>query len=452
MSKQKTIYICSNCNAETPRWQGKCPDCNEWNTLEAKEVTVSPKSSSLNRHSKASEPSKIVTSKKESITRFSSGISELDQVLGGGIVPGCLILLGGDPGIGKSTLALQSAVLVSKTKKVLYISGEESVEQVSMRCLRLYPNAEVLLLAETSLEAIIATLEVQKPDLAIIDSVQTISSEEVNGVIGGVSQVSFVTNSLMRIAKKYHIAMFIIGHVTKEGLLAGPKTMEHMVDTVLYLEGERFMSLRILRSSKNRFGSVGEIGVFEMAESGLVEVKNPSLRFLDQRQENLPGSCIAPVVEGNKVLLVEVQALTTKTSFGYPRRTTSGFDLNRLQLICAIIQKTLNIDVSSQDVYINIAGGFAVSERAVDVPVALAIISSLKNKPLPNNLVAFGEIGLLGEIRTVTQVETRLKELEKLGFNNVVVGGYKNQDSSNKFKKLKMSFIGSIKELVSLLK
>jgi DNA repair protein RadA/Sms len=353
--------------------------------------------------------------------RFSTGIGELDSVLGGGLVPGALVLLGGDPGIGKSTLALQAAVnIAGNNKKVLYISGEESAQQIKLRSARLESSGDLLVFPETNLETIVATLIAQQPTLAVIDSIQTISSGEVSGVVGGVSQVAFATNTLMRVAKQQHTSILIIGHVTKDGMLAGPKTLEHMVDVVLYLEGERFLSLRLLRSSKNRFGSSGEVGVFAMTEQGMIEVKNPSAMFLENRLTGLPGSCAAAILEGNKVLILEIQALTNPSQFGYPRRTTSGFDLNRLQLILAILQKSLQINLSSHDVYVNVAGGFNISERAADLPVALAILSSFKNKALSEGLLAFGEIGLLGEVRGVTQSEKRAKEAVKLGFSEIV--------------------------------
>jgi DNA repair protein RadA/Sms len=423
MVKTKTIFACSNCGATTPRWQGKCPTCGEWNTLQEQQAVIQAKSKSSSS-GQLGKPELLSALRHEEYKRFDTGIGELNAVLGGGMVPGSMVLLGGDPGIGKSTLALQAALYAQKQgMSVLYVSGEESGHQIKMRASRLDSNADVLVLPETNLETVIATLIAEQPDLAVIDSIQTMNSQDVNGVVGGVSQISYATNSLMRVAKEYHIAILIIGHVTKEGMLAGPKTLEHMVDTVLYLEGERFTSLRLLRSNKNRFGSAGEVGVFQMSESGLEEVANPSALFLEHRDTPLAGSCTTAILEGNKVLLLEVQALTSPSAFGYPRRTTSGFDLNRLQLILAVLQKSLKINVSNQDVYVNVAGGFKLDERAADLPVALAILSSLNGKPLPSTTVAVGELGLLGEIRGVSQTDKRIKEAEKLGFEKVIVGG-----------------------------
>lgn len=450
MAKPKIQFVCSNCGAKSLRWQGRCPQCGEWNTFVEQVVSSGAKTAV---GSAAGQVRRLSELSEKPLERISTGIGELDAVLGGGMVPGSLILLGGDPGIGKSTLALQVAVNIENveaanerdgrkivneddrrkgngrkivTCKVIYISGEESGQQIKLRARRLTTRADIAVLSETNLETVLATLIAERPDVTIIDSIQTLNSEQVNGVVGGVSQITFATNSLMRIAKEYHITIIIIGHVTKEGMLAGPKLLEHMVDTVLYLEGERFHTLRILRSSKNRFGSAGEVGVFEMRENGLIEVANPSELFLENRDKNLPGSCTTAIMEGNKILLLEVQALTNPSNFGYPRRTTSGFDLNRLQLILAILQKTLGLNLSAQDVYVNVAGGFQIDERAADLPVALAILSSLNNKALPAGLVAFGEMGLLGEIRGVPQVDKRVREAGKLGFKFVVAGGQRN--------------------------
>jgi DNA repair protein RadA/Sms len=356
--------------------------------------------------------------------RLSTGLGEVDTVLGGGLVPGSLVLLGGDPGIGKSTLALQLAHKLEWQKhRVLYVSGEESAQQIKLRNSRVSETDSLRVLAETNLEVVLATLEAEHPDVAIIDSIQTIYSSQASGVIGGVSQLSFTTNSLMRLAKSLHITIIIIGHVTKEGVLAGPKMIEHMVDVVLYLEGDRYGDLRLLRTSKNRFGGVGEVGVLKMGEGGLEEVPNIAGLFLGERTESLPGSCVTAVLEGNKVLLLEVQALTSTSNFGYPKRATSGFDVNRLQLLVAILQKTLKVNLSNQDIYVNVAGGFKIDERAADLPVALAILSSYYGVALPAGLAASGEIGLLGEVRIVTQLAKRQKELAKLQFKELVTAG-----------------------------
>jgi DNA repair protein RadA/Sms len=448
MAKTKTIYVCANCGNTSPRWQGKCPQCGEWNTLEEQ---TAPSTAKGSVDARPGRPIRLSEVKDGAIVRISSGITEFDSVLGGGIVPGSLMLLGGDPGIGKSTLALQIAVHMAKAgNSVLYVSGEESAQQIKLREKRLEIRHDLPVLAETNLETVLATLTSEQPDFAVIDSIQTLNSEQVNGVVGGVSQLSYATNSLMRVAKQYHIAILLIGHVTKEGMLAGPKTIEHMVDTVLYLEGDRFGSLRLLRTSKNRFGGVGEVGVFEMREAGLAEVPNPSALFLEHREQPLAGSATTATMEGNKVLLIETQALTSTSNFGYPRRTTSGFDVNRLQLLIAILQKSLQLNLANQDVFVNVAGGFKLDERAADLPIALAIVSSYNGAPLPPDTVAFGEVGLLGEIRGVSQLEKRLKECEKLGFKNVIIGG-RQQALAKKFAKLKIQHLSNIQDLPKLL-
>ncbi len=418
MATPKKQFVCENCGVSTPRWQGRCPNCGEWNTL--KEQVLS-KARAGAASGSVGHPQKLSEVGSDTKHRFTTGLSEVDNVLGGGMVPGSLILLGGDPGIGKSTLALQLAnYLEAQKNSVLYVSGEESAQQIKMRNGRLKSREDINVLTETDLETIMATLVSVQPEVAIIDSIQTLNSQNVNGVVGGVSQLSYATNMLMRLAKENNIAIILIGHVTKEGMLAGPKTIEHMVDVVLYLEGERLGNLRLLRSSKNRFGSIGEVGVFDMREEGLVEVINPAAMFLEHRDKPVAGSCTTAIMEGNKVMLLEVQALTSTSNFGYPKRTTSGFDVNRLQLIIAILQKILNVNLSNQDIYINVAGGFKIDERAADLPVALAILSSFNGIPLPADSAAFGEIGLLGEVRNVSQVEKRIKEAKKLGFKNIL--------------------------------
>jgi DNA repair protein RadA/Sms len=418
----KTVYICENCQFESPRWQGKCPSCDQWNTFQEKTVSTTKKGiASSGVLSGAATPTRLSEVKQHKVERIDTGISELNLVLGGGLVPGSVILLGGDPGIGKSTLALQLAnLLEASNHAVLYVSGEESAQQIAMRNNRLKMHEDISVLPETNLEVAMEAIEKTKPEVVIIDSIQTMNSDQAGGVMGGVAQLSFVTNNLVRLAKSLHTSIILIGHVTKEGMLAGPKTIEHMVDCVLYLEGERLGNLRILRSNKNRFGSIGEVGVFEMQESGLAEVANASSMFLEHRDKTMPGNCVTAIMEGNKVLLIEVQALTNTTTASYPKRVASGFDVNRLQLLLAIMQKTLGINLSNQDVYVNIAGGFKVTERAADLPVVMAILSSYYGKAWPKGTIAFGEIGLLGEVRSVVQLEKRTKEAKKLGFSNLV--------------------------------
>lgn len=429
MAGLKKQFVCTNCGNSTPKWQGRCPQCGEWNTLSEQLVKGSSGSAStgskLSNSALSGQIQQLSEVVEHSQSRFMSGLGEFDNVLGGGLVQGSLVLLGGDPGIGKSTLALQLASNISVGKEaggksVLYISGEESAQQIKMRAARLAAGSDISVMTETDLDLVIATIANAQPNLVIIDSIQTLNSQSVNGVVGGVSQLSYATNALMRLAKENNVAIILIGHVTKEGMLAGPKTIEHMVDVVLYLEGDRFGALRLLRSSKNRFGSVGEVGIFEMQESGLVEVPNPSAMFLEHRDKPLSGSCVTSTVEGNKVLLIEIQALTNTTTLSYPRRVASGFDANRLQLLLAIMQKSLGVNLSNQDVYVNVAGGYKVQERAADLPVVMAILSSYYGKAIPAGTIAFGEVGLLGEVRGVSQLEKRSKEAKKLGFDKLV--------------------------------
>lgn len=415
MAKTKVSFKCSACGASYPRWQGKCTECGNWDTLiEQKEAAVSGRQIS----GKAATVQKLSEVNTEFLKRTSSGIKEFDNVVGGGIVSGSLTLLGGDPGVGKSTLALEIAM---QTKaKVLYVSGEESLHQLKIRADRLDESKDVLVVSETDLGGILSAVEAADPDLVIVDSIQTIYSDQASGVAGSVAQVSFATQAIMRMAKEKHISFIIIGHVTKEGYLAGPKTLEHMVDTVLYLEGERFASFRILRAVKNRFGTSNEVGVFEMQGAGLLPVENPSEMFLQQRDLNASGNVVAAMMEGSRALLLEIQALSSKTSFGYPKRTTSGFDLNRLQLISAIISKRAGISLFDQDLYINVVGGMKISDPSADLTVAMAIISSVKNFSLSNTVV-IGELGLSGEIRSVSNLEKRVKEAEKLGFERIII-------------------------------
>ncbi len=413
MPKTLTIFVCSNCQYKTPRWQGKCQNCGQWNTLEEQRQISNTKFQMSN----AMAPVDLASLDVDQKPRIKTGIGEFDQVTGGGIVPGSLILLGGDPGIGKSTLALQLAMKIDA--EVLYVSGEESVNQIKLRAHRINKDHRLNVLAEISLETVLASIADQHPELVIVDSIQTMYSEEVSGVAGGVSQVTNAVQQIMRLAKQNHISFIVIGHVTKEGYLAGPKTLEHMVDTVLYLEGERFAAFRILRCVKNRFGTTNEVGVFEMAGVGLVEVKNPSQLFLGEDSIKASGNIITSIVEGNRALLLEIQALTSVTNFGYPKRTTAGFDSNRLQLLTAILGKRAGLNLSNQDIYINVVGGLKIDEPAADLAVALAIVSSLKDVIIQDT-VAVGELGLSGELRFVPNLEKRIIEAEKLGFKKII--------------------------------
>lgn len=416
----KTLFTCQTCSHQTNKWIGKCPQCQSWNSFTEEQVERKPQGLKRKIEGLAQKPTSI-TLEEKTFHRVATDIGEVDRVLSGGLVAGQLLLLSGEPGIGKSTLTLQLCdKLAAKFNKVLYISGEESTQQISLRAKRLKIMPENLqLLNETKLENILTTLEVEKPGLVIIDSIQVLNLEAAEGSAGSISQVRLCTEGLMRFAKTTQTPVILIGHVTKEGNLAGPKVLEHLVDTVLHLEGDRYHEFRVLRSLKNRFGSTNEVGIFSMEENGLNEVKNPSASFLSGRQENSIGSCITCLIEGSRPLLVEIQALTNLTTFGYPRRTASGFDVNRLQLLIAVLQKHAGLNLSNQDVYINVIGGLTIDEPAADLAICLSIISSFKKTPLPADLVAIGEVGLSGEIRQVPQMERRIKEAEKMGLKKV---------------------------------
>lgn len=418
---KKSVFFCQNCGHEESKWLGQCPMCKEWNTfVEEKVTTAKPGVVKLGREVTAVTLSSVVTDDDE---RIKTHIAELDRVLGGGIVPGSLVLVGGDPGIGKSTLLLQVCQkLAAMDLKVLYISGEESLKQIKLRANRMGEFAECLyLLCETNLDIIREVIEDQKPDMVVIDSIQTMYNEEVGSAPGSVSQVRESTNILMQLAKGLNISTFIVGHVTKEGTVAGPRVLEHMVDTVLYFEGDRHASYRILRGVKNRFGSTNEIGVFEMQKSGLVEVENPSEYMLSGKPENASGSVVACAIEGTRPMLMEIQALVCKTNFGMPRRTAAGLDYNRVNLLMAVLEKRLGLPLSGYDAYVNIAGGIRLNEPAADLGIVMAIASSHKNKPVSDETIVFGEVGLSGEVRAVTMPEQRVAEAKKLGFKTCIL-------------------------------
>lgn len=418
---KKNIFFCQNCGHEESKWLGQCPVCKEWNTfVEEKVTTAKPGAAKFVREVNAVTLSSVVTDDDE---RIKTHIAELDRVLGGGIVPGSLVLVGGDPGIGKSTLLLQVCQkLAAMDLKVLYISGEESLKQIKLRANRMGEFAEGLyLLCETNLDIIREVIEDQKPDMVVIDSIQTMYNEEVGSAPGSVSQVRESTNILMQLAKGLNISTFIVGHVTKEGTVAGPRVLEHMVDTVLYFEGDRHASYRILRGVKNRFGSTNEIGVFEMQKSGLVEVENPSEFMLSGKPENASGSVVACAMEGTRPMLMEIQALVCKTNFGMPRRTAAGLDYNRVNLLMAVLEKRLGLPLSGYDAYVNIAGGIRMNEPAADLGIVMAIASSYKNKPVSDETIVFGEVGLSGEVRAVMMPEQRVAEAKKLGFKTCIL-------------------------------
>ncbi|HEX3076099.1 MAG TPA: DNA repair protein RadA [Lachnospiraceae bacterium] len=417
MAKAKNVYFCKECGFESAKWVGQCPGCKEWNTFV--EEPVSKKVVSNNHDRKGSaEPTKLSNVSTDSDERILTSIKELDRVLGGGIVIGSLVLVGGDPGIGKSTLLLQMCkVLAQSQYKVLYISGEESLKQIKMRAKRLdYEEGELLLLSETNLDLIEETIRKLTPDVVIIDSIQTMFKEDIGSAPGSVSQVRETTNTLMQLGKGLGISIFIVGHVTKEGVVAGPRVLEHMVDTVLYFEGDNNAAYRILRAVKNRFGSTNEIGVFEMRSNGLIEVSNPSEYMLQGRPEGESGSIVTCAMEGTRSIMVEVQSLVCQTNFNMPRRTAAGTDYNRFNLLLAVIEKRLGYQLSGCDAYINVAGGIKINEPSLDLAIVLAILSSYKNKPLDSKTIAFGEIGLTGEVRSVNQAEQRVAEATKMGY------------------------------------
>lgn len=420
MAKNQTIFVCSSCGNESPKWLGKCPACNSWNTFYEEKVVKIKQTGE--RKAISSEMLKLNSVEVAKYNRYKTGYDELDRVLGGGLVQGSLILLGGEPGIGKSTLILQICDKVKTDGMVLYISGEESGSQIKMRADRLnIKNDNIMFLGETSIEIIEEAIENSKPSLVIIDSVQTMYSEELSAAAGSVSQVREITSRVMQMCKKANITTILIGHVTKDGNIAGPRVLEHMVDAVLYLEGERYFSYRILRGVKNRFGSTNEVGLFEMREEGMCEIENPSEILISEREGNPSGSVIVASLEGTRPMLIEIQALLSPTAFGMPKRTGIGVDYNRMALLMAVLEKRAGLHISNYDAYINVVSGIRIDEPAIDLGIALAIASNFKNVPLPKDLVVIGEIGLTGEIRSVNSIEKRVKEAEKMGFKTCVI-------------------------------
>lgn len=455
---KKTVFFCQNCGHEESKWLGQCPACKEWNTFVEEKVTVSRGSTSAASEAGKERVSKVVTLSSVSVEedeRIRTSIAELDRVLGGGIVQGSLVLVGGDPGIGKSTLLLQVCQRLSDAgKNVLYISGEESGKQIKLRANRMGTFSEHLyLLCETNLELIRQTIERQKPDMVVIDSIQTMYNEEVSSAPGSVSQVRESTNILMQLAKGMNISIFIVGHVTKEGTVAGPRVLEHMVDTVLYFEGDRHASYRILRGVKNRFGSTNEIGVFEMRKEGLVEVENPSEFMLSGRPEHASGSVVACAMEGTRPILMEIQALVCRSNFGMPRRTAAGLDYNRVNLLMAVLEKRAGLPLSNYDAYVNIAGGIRMNEPAADLGIVMAIASSYKNRPVPEDAIVFGEVGLSGEVRAVTMPEQRVAEARKLGFKTCIIPEVSLKTLGTSDEKLGIRVVGvrSVNQVIDML-
>ncbi|MBQ8245969.1 MAG: DNA repair protein RadA [Lachnospiraceae bacterium] len=447
--KEKSVFYCKECGYESAKWMGQCPGCRQWNTMSEERITISSKGSVAKMDRKEavlSKMSEISTAKEE---RVATGMKELDRVLGGGIVPGSLTLVGGDPGIGKSTILLQTCrYLGNAGHSVLYISGEESLKQIKLRAERIGDfTDDVQLLCETNLDIIEDVIKKVKPEIVIIDSIQTMYSEDVGSAPGSVSQVREATSVLMQIAKGLEISVFIVGHVTKEGTVAGPRVLEHMVDTVLYFEGDRHASYRILRGVKNRFGSTNEIGVFEMREQGLIEVENPSEFMLSGRPEGENGCIVTCSVEGTRPILIEIQALVCRTNFGIPRRQAIGTDLNRLNLLMAVLEKRLGMSMGDCDAYVNIAGGMRITEPAVDLGIVLALVSSFRNRAIGEDVMAFGEVGLSGEVRAVSQMQTRVSEAKKLGFQTCIVPA-SCKDSLQDIKGVKLIYVSSVTDAI----
>lgn len=424
--KNQTVFFCSECGNETSKWYGKCPACGAWNSMvEEQAVTGRPAAGGKSADASVAayvKPARLAEVAEESELRFSTGLAEFDRVLGGGMVAGSLVLVGGDPGIGKSTLLLQVCNHLAKTGPILYVSGEESARQLKMRAARLgVDTGDLFLVSQVNMEAVVKNIDETAPRVVIVDSIQTMYNPAITSAPGSVSQVRDVTLTLMRKAKENGISIFVVGHVTKDGGIAGPKVLEHMVDCVLYFEGERHQSYRILRSVKNRFGSTNEIGVFEMRDAGLVEVPNPSLALLEGRPAGVPGTAVICAMEGTRPILAEVQALVATTAFGMPRRTANGIDYNRIAMLMAVLEKRVSMNLSGQDAYVNVIGGIRIDEPAADLGVILAIASGFRGFAMPDDLVVVGEVGLTGEIRAVNHIERRVAEVEKLGFGQCIL-------------------------------
>ena len=455
MAKSRFVYVCNQCGYESSKWNGRCPSCNAWNSFE-EEISENT-SSAKGKANPAPDLSENILELQnigvDSDVRYDTGLGELNRVLGGGLVKGSLVLLGGEPGIGKSTILLQICQYLGEEHSILYISGEESARQIKLRANRLGVDTENLyLLTATDAESIAETISSTSPDIAIVDSVQTMSINRIASSPGSITQVRECTNLFMHTAKSLEIPIIIVGHVNKDGNIAGPKVMEHIVDAVLYFEGERHQSYRILRAVKNRFGSTNEIGVFEMIDKGLAEVSNPSQMLLSGRPHNVSGTCVACAMEGTRPILAEVQALASKTSYASPRRMSTGFDFNRLNIIIAVLEKRLGIFMGSLDIYMNIVGGFRLDEPAGDLPVAMALYSAIMDKQINEELIAFGEIGLGGEIRSVSHVSQRIKEAERMGFKTCIIPKQSANSINPKDYSIDIIPVSTLKQAFSVIK
>lgn len=447
-SKSKSVYICSECGFESAKWYGKCPGCGQWNCMneEIKEAVSKKSSGSYASHS-LTRPVALNAISTTDEERYYTGLTELDRVLGGGIVKGSLILISGEPGIGKSTILLQICEYLGRMLKILYVSGEESSRQIKLRAARLGVQSDNLyILTETDIQCVIEQIRADQPDLVMIDSIQTMNFTDLNSSPGSVTQVRECTNAIMRAAKALEIPTIIVGHVNKDGAIAGPKVLEHIVDAVLYFEGDRQMSYRILRAVKNRYGSTNEIGVFDMGDNGLQQVDNPSLALLSGRPKNVSGTCVTCVIEGSRPILAEIQGLATTTGFGNPRRMSTGFDYNRMSLLLAVLEKRAGYYFSNLDAYVNVVGGLRLDEPASDLAVAMSLVSSLKDTPISDDAIVFGEIGLAGEIRSVTHIDARISEAARLGFKKCILPYHNLKQVNSKYSEIKLIGVKNVRE------
>jgi DNA repair protein RadA/Sms len=451
-SKTKTIYICSECGFESAKWYGKCPGCGQWNSMnEEIQETKADKCGSMIIGRNRAIPVSINKISTEDELRYHTGLSELDRVLGGGIVKGSLILISGEPGIGKSTILLQICEYLGASLKILYVSGEESSRQIKLRASRLGVECENLyILTETDIQCIIEQMRINKPDIVMIDSIQTMNFNELNSSPGSVTQVRECTNAVMRASKALEIPTILVGHVNKDGAIAGPKVLEHIVDAVLYFEGDRQMSYRILRAVKNRYGSTNEIGIFDMGDDGLHQVDNPSLAMLSGRPKNVSGTCVTCVIEGSRPILAEIQGLVTTSGFGNPRRMSTGFDYNRMSLLLAVLEKRAGFYFSNLDAYINVVGGLRLDEPSVDLAVAMSLVSSLKDIPINDDTIVFGEIGLAGEIRSVAHIDARISEAARIGFKKCIIPYHSLKQVKLKNNDIKLIGVKNVREAFEL--